>query len=219
MEFPFRDIIIPKCDDITIVSLPVSAIEVEKSSVEIPQDLKSSIELRQREYVAGRLCAQKAIERITGEQVAVGRDERGLPVWPQNIVGSITHSAGIAGAAIALNTRYSRLGIDVEEVVSEEHAQGLLSVCTSSEEREFFGTPTKATQLFAAKEAFYKAFYADLGGIIDFTDVYGELLPTGDSVRITTTRELGSLPSGFYVDVQVLVDKGMVVAVCASNKF
>lgn len=217
MKFPFRDIIIPKCDNISIVTLPIAEIDLTEPWVAIPPDLREAIDMRKREYIAGRLCAQKGIEMVTGEQCIVERDERGLPLWPPNIVGSISHSAGLACAAIAHRASYSRLGIDLEEIVTEEHAQGLLSVCASSEEREFFGTPTKATVLFAAKEAFYKAFYADLGGIIEFTDVYGELLPTGDTVKITTTRILGSLAHGFSAGVQILVDKGIIVAVCATK--
>lgn len=217
MKFSFHDMNIPECDDITIVTLPIAEIDLTEPWVAIPPDLREAIDMRKREYIAGRLCAQKGIEMVTGEQCIVERDERGLPLWPPNIVGSISHSAGLACAAIAHSASYSRLGIDLEEIVSEEHTQGLLSVCASPEEREFFGTPTKATVLFAAKEAFYKSFYADLGGIIEFTDVYGELLPTGDTVKITTIKKLGSVPLGFCVNVQVLIETGLVVSVCTKK--
>lgn len=215
MKFPFRDIIFPECDDISIVTLPIAEIDIKQSLIEIPHDLQSAMESRKREYIAGRLCAQKAIERITGEQIAVGRDERGLPVWPPSIIGSISHSSKLACAAVADRALYSRLGIDVEEVVTNEHVEGLLSVCASPKEQVLFMTPTKATLLFAAKEAFYKAFYTDLGGIIEFSDIDGEFLRTDANVRITTTKKLGSVPLGFCVKVQVQIEAGLIVALCA----
>jgi 4'-phosphopantetheinyl transferase EntD len=50
-----------------------------------------SVEKRWREFAAGRSCARKALAASGHAPVAVLQGAGREPVWPQGIVGSITH--------------------------------------------------------------------------------------------------------------------------------
>ena len=211
MHLPFRDIVIEKCDDVVIVALPISAVDLDHPNVPIPPRLKSSTILRQREYVAGRLCAQAAILRRTGRTVDVGQDERGLPIWPSNIIGSIAHSTGIACAAVVEQSPNRRIGIDIEGILPHDQVDEVLDVCASPEERRSYSTPIGATTLFSVKESFYKAFAEDLGTAIEFTDVVAGPLASNGVVQLTLRTAIGSLSQAHSADAFVVVEHDVVV--------
>ncbi len=203
MTLPFRDIVFKKCNDVVVVALPVSEIDIYLSNVPIPEDLISATAARQREYVAGRLCARAAILRRTGVSYDIGRNVRGLPDWPSGVYGSISHSTEVACAAIADRSSCTRIGVDVESVVSDHLVDAVLDVCARHEERTWFSSAVGATILFSAKEAFYKAFSDDLGSVIDFTDVCASPLQSDNTVRLTLQRPIGRLLDSHHADVHV----------------
>lgn len=194
-----------KCNDVVVVALPVSAIDIHLANVPIPEDLTSVTAMRQREYVAGRLCAREAIQRRTGIMYDIGRDVRGLPLWPSGVYGSISHSVDVACAAITDRSSCTRIGIDIEEVVSDDLVDAVLDVCATHEERTWFSSALHATILFSAKESYYKAFSDDLGTMIDFTDVCASPLQSDNTVRITLKRPTGRLPDSHHADVHVSI--------------
>ena len=69
---------------------------------------------RRREFAAGRACARKALQHfgIYGHPLVVGADR--APVWPPNIVGSITHCDGFVGVAVARQGVIRGIGLDAE---------------------------------------------------------------------------------------------------------
>ena len=66
------------------------------------------------EFAAGRLCARRALAEfgITGVPLTMAPDR--APVWPESMVGSITHTRGLCAAVVAERRRFASLGIDVE---------------------------------------------------------------------------------------------------------
>ena len=118
---------------------------------------------RKREFIAGRFCAHEAmvLANITAKHIQIG--EKGEPIWPSNIVGSITHSHGYAAAAVARKSDILSLGIDAE--VDEPLSSKVLRRISNDQEHQWAKTvggtlvqhPGKV--LFSAKEATYKAWY------------------------------------------------------------
>jgi len=118
---------------------------------------------RKREFIAGRFCAHEAmvLANIPPENIQIGR--KGEPIWPSNIVGSITHSHGYAAAAVARRSDIISLGLDAE--IDEPLSSRVLRRISNAQEQEWAkgagGTlvqhPGKV--LFSAKEATYKAWY------------------------------------------------------------
>lgn len=121
---------------------------------------------RRAEYAAGRACARAALAALGSEPGPIPRDaERGAPVWPEGVVGSITHCEGYRAAAVAHATDILTLGID-----AEPHGplpDGVLDVivATPLERSRLAGLTEQDPKthwdrlLFSAKETVYKAWY------------------------------------------------------------
>ena len=128
---------------------------------------------RRREFVAGRLCAQRALA-ASGAPAGgcLPRDGDGLPVWPSGWVGCISHSEDWAVAATAPSSRVRGLGIDIQALI-DDSVVGLTEsmVATPEEMRCLLETMDRRhafTLLFSAKEALYKALYPALRTFQDF---------------------------------------------------
>src|SRR5690242_7832438 len=62
--------------------------------------VKNAVEKRIAEFCAGRHCAREALRalgRTPGAILAEGR----APIWPDGVVGAITHCTGYCGAVVA----------------------------------------------------------------------------------------------------------------------
>jgi 4'-phosphopantetheinyl transferase EntD len=140
---------------------------------------------RRAEYAAGRACARAALTALGLEPGPIPRDtHRGAPVWPDGIVGSITHCDGYRAAAVARTTDILTLGID-----AEPHGplpDGVLDVilATGTESAALAELTDRAPGihwgrlLFSAKETVYKAWYPYHRRMLGFKDA--ELLFTRD---------------------------------------
>nr|WP_081963214.1 4'-phosphopantetheinyl transferase superfamily protein [Pseudomonas sp. ML96] len=120
---------------------------------------------RQGEYLAGRLCAREALRRLYGQALVPGRDEDGVPLWPNGMVGSITHGAGQAAAIVASSQQWRGLGLDLEKQLSAERAAKLAGeILTPAELQRAAGLDAQAfaqlvTLTFSLKESLFKALY------------------------------------------------------------
>jgi enterobactin synthetase component D len=134
-----------------------------------------AVRSRQLAHLAGRLCAEVALQQLTGGFHAVGRQGDGAPIWPSGVLGSITHDAYGAQAVVAYRHDCRWLGIDIEPLLG---AAGYLSVrefCLTAQEGRQLDRADRpneeATLRFSAKEAYYKAVHPVLGGEMSFLDV------------------------------------------------
>jgi len=134
---------------------------------------------RRAAFAAGRHCARQALGYLGMKDVAVARSEMGLPAWPQNTVGSITHTHGYAAAAVAHADDCRALGIDAE-TIGRLKPKLWPRVFTEAEQRWLRALDSKhrdmyATVIFSAKEAFYKCQYPITGRFLSFQDAEIEL--------------------------------------------
>ncbi len=134
--------------------------------------LEHAVEKRQREFIAGRLAAKVALEKlgIVDTEVPIGADRS--PTWPSGIAGSITHTAELAACVVARKLAVSALGIDLEltQAVRPEIWE---SVLTAREIAALTAKPMAecsllATLIFSAKEAFFKMQYPLTGQWVEF---------------------------------------------------
>ncbi len=105
--------------------------------------------------------------------IPIGED--GSPAWPSGIVGSITHSNGLAFAAVAWRSKAISLGIDVERIIPLSTAAQLVPLITSSDEyQRLRADPVDAefltTIVFSAKETIFKCIYPLVKRRFDFID-------------------------------------------------
>jgi 4'-phosphopantetheinyl transferase EntD len=126
--------------------------------------LGQAVEKRRREFVTARACARRALADLGLSPQAIASGPRGEPLWPDGVVGSITHCAGYRGCAVAPSARLLSLGIDAE--VDEPLPPGLLADVSLPDERRRLETLARERPgvswdrlLFSIKESVYKAWY------------------------------------------------------------
>jgi len=128
--------------------------------------------LRRDEYARGRQCARTALAAFGIQGFAVKAGICREPVWPDGLVGSITHCEGYCAAAVAHADCFAGLGIDCEP-----HRPLPAGVCRSiyrdEELRDLTtdGTVCWDKVIFSAKEAAFKAVFPITRNWIDFLDV------------------------------------------------
>lgn len=119
-------------------------------------------ERRRREFLLGRAAAHQAIAALRGSSPhPIGRGSRGQPLWPEGLVGSISHTRGIAVAAVARRCDASGLGLDVERRDRRVSA-GVARLVASPPEQAWIAAAEpdlRLKLLFCAKEALFKALF------------------------------------------------------------
>ncbi|MEI7033407.1 4'-phosphopantetheinyl transferase family protein [Streptomyces pratensis] len=127
--------------------------------------IANSVAKRRNEFATARACARRAMAGLGLPPVAVLRGHRGRPLWPEGVVGSITHCDGYRAAALARAEDVLSLGID-----AEPHAPlpaGVRELVTLPAERDRIGPPAPEEPgaihwdrvLFSAKESVFKTWY------------------------------------------------------------
>jgi 4'-phosphopantetheinyl transferase EntD len=130
---------------------------------------------RRREVTNARTCARRALAALGRPEVSILRGERGQPLWPHGIVGSMTHTAGYYAAAVAEASAVRSVGVDAEQ--HDVLPDGVLNHVAFGPERTRIALlPTLADRvwwdrlLFSAKESVYKAWYPLTGRWLGFED-------------------------------------------------
>lgn len=115
---------------------------------------------RRAEFTTGRACARRALAELGVEAAAILSGEQREPLWPDGIVGSITHCAGFRAAAVAHATEYRSIGIDAEP--DYPLPDGILEMISLPAERgqlERSAGVHLDRVLFSAKEAVFKTWF------------------------------------------------------------
>ncbi|MDF0729138.1 4'-phosphopantetheinyl transferase superfamily protein [Pseudomonas entomophila] len=136
--------------------------DFQRAGIEHTPNLQRSVAKRQAEYLAGRVCARAALQRLDGRDYVPGTHEDRSPIWPAGIRGSITHGQGWAAAVVAAEGRCAGLGLDQESLLDAERAERLAGeILTPAElqrlDRAQVGLAVTLT--FSLKESLFKALY------------------------------------------------------------
>lgn len=119
-----------------------------------------AVPTRRVEYAAVRACARTALTKLGPGPVAVPSAPDRAPIWPDGVVGSMTHCDGYRAAAVAHSEDWAGVGIDAE--VLEPLPPEVLSLVMSSAEQDALADldpgicPDRI--LFSAKESVYKVW-------------------------------------------------------------
>jgi len=168
-----------------------------------------AVEKRRREFSLGRAAAHGAIASLLGRSSQpIRKGKRGEPLWPQGLVGSITHSGETAVAAVGRGRDTGGIGIDLEELSREVSLEISRRVCTPRE-REWVsagGEEEKHLRLrmiFSAKESTFKALFPVEEVFLGFQDAELVWDPPGSRFQgILQRRAGGPYPSGYRFSVE-----------------
>ena len=189
----------------------------------LPPSLRRAALKRQIEFIAGRRCAERAL-RAAGcadaSPLAIASDRR--PLWPAGYTGSISHSDGLAIAAVSASPDIA-VGLDVQGRLNAGQAEALAARIATADERRRLGAwpdPQLAISvLWALKESVYKALSRRIETPCGFDDV--ELLDlsvdTGEA-RLRLRRDLGGgLRAGSTHAARMLARRRHAMALCVTQ--
>ncbi|HEX3771067.1 MAG TPA: 4'-phosphopantetheinyl transferase superfamily protein [Polyangiaceae bacterium] len=150
---------------------------------------------RRRTFAGGRTALHAALARL-GEPVGpIDADDRGAPILPAGVVGSITHKERMAAALVdrVHAPGGARIGVDLE--IDEARKHDLASrILRDDELAEIAGLAGDERQRevllrFSAKEAIYKAIDPFVRRYVDFKEVALTPAPDGTARVVMHLRE------------------------------
>lgn len=117
---------------------------------------------KQLDFIRGRTCAKMALKKM-GFPIAnleLLSEPDGQVSWPEGVVGSISHSKGLAGVIVGWKKNFQSLGLDIE-LQNRVQPEIWDRLFTEFEQDVLLQFPMelqseKATEIFSLKEAFYK---------------------------------------------------------------
>lgn len=196
--------------------------DFQRCLIEPPASIQRSVAKRQTEFLAGRLCAREAMRQLDGREQVPPIGEDRAPAWPQDLCGSITHSSGSAAAIVAHKQHWRGLGMDLEQLMSDERALRLAGeILTPDEMQRLTGHPNQqpglqVTLTFSLKEALFKALYPIVLKRFYFEDA--ELLEWSEdgSARLRLKIDLSAQwHSGKELEAQFSVAQGHLLSLVA----
>ncbi len=126
---------------------------------------------RKNDFLGGRWCAQECFLNLKVD-AEIGMGDKGQPIWPQNYIGSITHSKDYALAVLAKTSEHKMLGCDLEKLVTEQRVNVIKKMTLTPSEVQLVESSSEpqalATLIFSAKETLYKMLYPHCQSYINF---------------------------------------------------
>jgi 4'-phosphopantetheinyl transferase EntD len=130
---------------------------------------------RRLEIATGRKLARHLLARLGFPSYALLRDADRVPLWPEAVVGSISHKEDRCVVAVAPRGRHGGIGVDIERDAAVK--PGLERMICVPSERIWIDAEGPAESgrrcraVFSAKEAVYKAWFPTLREVWAFRDV------------------------------------------------
>lgn len=167
---------------------------------------------RRLEFATARWCARSALNKLGLPPAPILTGDRGVPIWPHGVVGSMTHCTGFRAAALAHAREIASIGIDAEPHAPLPH--GVCNVIARPEEASELAELEAAIPgthwdrlLFSVKESTYKAWFSLTGRWLGFEDVS----VTIDPAYATSTVQLMTAERAMALAGRWIVRDGLIV--------
>lgn len=156
-----------------------------------PEAVQRAVQKRRAEFAAGRRAARLALRGAGYDAVAIPKGAHRAPVWPEGLVGSLSHDGGLAIAGVAPLSRVAALGLDLAEAADFPAHLRAEILRTEPEKRQ---SGLEARVNFSAKETVFKALYPIVQEYFGFGAV--EVSPNMDAglFDVRLRRSLGPYP-------------------------
>lgn len=163
-----------------IVDINIKSFFTENDKVHFLTEVEKKMTLgysekRLIDFSNGRYCAKKALLELGIEDVSILIGKNREPIWPEGIVGSISHCDTLTGAIVSRKADHISLGLDIEEI--GRVTADLWPYVFTDKEIEYLNTlpidqqELICTSIFSLKEAFYKFQFPITNLFLDFLDV------------------------------------------------
>lgn len=148
----------------------------QQLAISMPDSLRSAVSKRQAEFLAGRYLAKIILTQMSLPQVEIAIGHNRAPVWPEGVIGTISHHQNKAICAIQHSSGAGDgIGIDTERLIANDMVEGMCSTIICSRENALIMTLPGSqalwlTVIFSAKESLFKALYRQVQRYFDFLD-------------------------------------------------
>ena len=171
---------------------------------------------RRIEFATGRMCARAAMRRLGLPSLPVLQGEDRAPIWPDGVVGSISHSGTKCAAAVALVARgYRAIGLDIE-LAEPLPAELWVEICSERELRWLQRQDPQrrsllAKVIFSAKECAYKAQFPISRSLFGFETLGVALDLDRGGFDIEFERAVEPFAAGQRMHGRFRISDGMIV--------
>lgn len=171
-----------------------------------------SVDIRRAEFGDARWCAHQALLDLGIDDIPILKGDRGMPLWPNGVTGSLTHTDGFRAAVVAPTSKVRSMGIDAEPAEPLPD-QVLDSIARTGEFAQIDrlrrgGVDCADRLLFCAKEATYKAWFPLTHRWLDFGDAEIDLRDDGTFIAYLLVRPT-PVP---FINGRWVVREGYVIA-------
>ncbi|TDT97675.1 4'-phosphopantetheinyl transferase EntD [Streptomyces sp. 846.5] len=135
--------------------------------------IADSVESRRNEFATGRRLARQSLSRLGIADVPLLSGARGEPLWPDGVLGAITHCDGYRAAAVVRRSDLFSVGMDAER--ARPLPEGVFEAVSLPEERAAVAKLRHVAPevpwevlLFSAKESVYKTWFPLTGKFLEF---------------------------------------------------
>jgi 4'-phosphopantetheinyl transferase EntD len=147
------------------------------AGIDLPESVARSANRRKAGFFFGRLASSIALSEHGFAHYSVEIGDTREPLFPDGVVGSITHTDNLAAACVLPAVSWNGLGVDIESPIRHELLDHVEATVLSTEEKEVLSSCSAFTRsvlvalAFSAKESFYKAMSKVAGRFFDFAAV------------------------------------------------
>lgn len=143
--------------------------------IHFPELLTNAAIRRKAEYLTGRIAAKYALNDLGYSNFILHSGLQREPLWPNGVIGSIshTHQQALAVATLPSKEILHGIGVDIEIPVTSEMAESIWSEIISPTEFIWLHThpipfSLAFTITFSAKESLFKMLYPTVRHYFDF---------------------------------------------------
>lgn len=158
-------------------------------------------EIRLKTYILGRCAAHRALQTLQKEIVPILKGRDGEPIWPFDIVGSISHKDAIAVAAVGKKKRYKGIGVDIEDQTTILSKKEYSLFCTPQEIACIDKKEFSPIDIFSRKEAILKAYCTAYSKLCNWIDI--------DTINVSKASN---------VTIICMLKKNFIINLCCVEK-
>lgn len=181
----------------------------------LPPQLARAVAKRRAEFLAGRICAQRALARlgIAAGDIAIGPNRE--PLWPAGAIASISHAGDRAVCIASDDPRVIGLGIDIESRIDARLAAEIREVVVDAGEQAlieagFDEAAAGLAAVFSAKEALYKALYPQVRAFFGFEAMRLAAVEPGRLRFLAATGLAPTVRAGQAFEAEIAFEHGGV---------
>lgn len=135
--------------------------------------ISKAVPKRRDEFITARYCARQALAQRSIYDTPILKGDNRQPLWPNGIVGSITHCKNYCAVALAESHQFHAIGIDSEpNAPLKKNIYHLIITDNELNHMEQNGLPEGLCSklIFSAKESVFKCYFPLTLQYLDFLE-------------------------------------------------